>query len=744
MSLKNLSIILMLVFAVSACGDLNMNKKKKVTMASFSVCKMDVKRFSKIFTERIDDQLKCLEENLHLFIEMVKTDKPGYLSLKELKGYVDVHFKNEIDPEILEMMDQVFSISALMFGEDPKFISKESVSKLIDIFDFVNEQLVSSEFYKYFKDKDTKISFAEHNRRKAWIFAALTKVGNKIAESIVVNNNPNVIDITKFLKSFHSESNKSTLEKIEKLLFVKKIFLGGHEGFITAAELKRLGNMFGDISKIAFDLWKINDVEHLAEQQEEIINTLKSDIESLLGHFAYSRFDQVRLFTIYNIFDLVEMFAPEFMVYTKYKNEMLKVKEIFLESRSAAFTPGELYMLVNDLVLKNLKLGSFFFRAFRLNKDFLKNPNPLNYGIRTTFYMNQEEKEFKDYFNQIVKNYQYFKGAELAPLYSHNIRRSAYGMVEIAIFENIAKKIMAFYGDKKLSAKGGYSLTLEQITHIVHEFKNILVGEGIMRDGYLEDSAKSITLIATLFQSHSDGDGDVEVDEFVDFMITVYSAFKISGLMTDRLKEVCRLDEKGRFTPVCFRRHFKSMMHLKSKQGRKIADHFPKLFEFLMAMDYPGRLKFYTKAEKFTRTCTVFDDGSDVPMNQADIFMIFGGIIAIEQTFIRFDVNNSNLLDPNEVDNSYGTYAAAVKAIIPSEFLKKWSKDFYLYLMKYEKVPEVENVGFFRAVGEGMDFVLYKAFRNKQTTATRNTLATVLRVISEKSKSKVFPCETLR
>src|SRR5690606_21671247 len=119
--------------------------------------------------------------------------------------------------------------------------------------------------------------------------AALTKVGHKVAQEIIVKGNRNVINVIDFMRSFHTEINQEKLEKAEKLLFIKKIFLGGEENYITAKELKNLGSMVGDISKIAFDMWNIGNVEHLDSQQEEIFNTLKSDFESLVGHLAFKR-----------------------------------------------------------------------------------------------------------------------------------------------------------------------------------------------------------------------------------------------------------------------------------------------------------------------------------------------------------------------------------------------------------------------------------------------------------------------
>ena len=310
-------VLLIISMLLTSCGDLISSKDKEASMSHFAVCKMEIKEFSRFFTKRIDGQLKCLEQNLNLFIDIVQSDRPGYLGLKELKEYINIHFKDEVDPETIKMMDQVFNLSSLIFGDNPKYISKSSISKLIEIADYLNEQLVTSDFYTFFKEKAPGMSYSEHNRRKAKIFAAMTKVGRKISDVVSIDNNQNVINIIEFMRSFHTESNQEQLERAEKLLFIKRVFLGGRQDYITAKDVKKLGGMLGDLSKIAFDVWNIGHVEHLEDQQEAIFNTLKSDFESLTGHLAFSRYDQIRVFTIYNIFDVIDYFFPEFKKYTK-------------------------------------------------------------------------------------------------------------------------------------------------------------------------------------------------------------------------------------------------------------------------------------------------------------------------------------------------------------------------------------------------------------------------------------------
>jgi hypothetical protein len=158
---------------------------------------------------------------------------------------------------------------------------------------------------------------------------------------------------------------------------------------------------------------------------------------------------------------------------------------------------------------------------------------------------------------------------------------------------------------------------------------------------------------------------------------------------------------------------------------------------------------FIMETEKFARLCTKFDDGTDVPMNRYDMMSIFGGIINVEQTMARFDVNHNNILDPQEVEEAYKVYENAIRALIPEikvfgmNILQPLAKQFFLYLIKYKTLPDPKKFGTI------IDFVkfLTKFKSQKVASADRMTIATILKTLAVESpanKENPFDCSTLR
>ena len=129
----------------------------------------------------------------------------------------------------------------------------------------------------------------------------------------------------------------------------------------------------------------------------------------------------------------------------------------------------------------------------------------------------------------------------------------------------------------------------------------------------------------------------------------------------------------------------------------------------------------------------------------------WAGLLVIEQSMLRFDVNRDNILSPSELDKLYVVFRGALEALIPVDFLKRYSKDIFRYIVKFQRLPETEVKGFkslWRALRQGAHFVrfLFKSDRKQSVDADRMTYAAVLKIIAENTPSTdaPFDCETLR
>ena len=87
--MKNLIGLGLTILMITGCGDLFMGDKKdkSISLQAFS-CDLDTKAFSKILEHNIKGDIICLQEKIHSFIDLVKTDRPGYISEKTLVKFV--------------------------------------------------------------------------------------------------------------------------------------------------------------------------------------------------------------------------------------------------------------------------------------------------------------------------------------------------------------------------------------------------------------------------------------------------------------------------------------------------------------------------------------------------------------------------------------------------------------------------------------------------------------------------------
>jgi len=756
---------------LSSCGDLFMKDSNKSKSNQFATCEPDTSAFSEIFTANIKGDLLCLGENLNLFADIVKSDRPGELSHKELTSYLKKNVE-DIDPSTYDILRAIFDFNSILTGDDKNYITKSNIDKLIDTFILINKAMYQNDIYEYFTD-ESMTTYEEHLKRKSKIYFAFSQIEQAFYKNF--KNNTNKIDFRKFVDNFAGISDADFINKVHKVLFVKRIFIGGDPGELKANELKRMIGLVADASKILYDITHLSQIEHSDDEAEDIVEALKEDFDTLVRNLYIKNADE-SAFHLNDIFEVVTTFFPELAKYTQYKESILKIKNIFLKNNSETFYGDEVFILLNDIVLKNLQRGVFFFKAYATNKYFMDSTEKIENRLPKVPTTNLLEESFEDDFNRIAQDYANFKGTSKSAFYSNEIRRSALGMFEVATLEDIITRLFSFYVSRDDKAYGGYQISLGDMEKILLDFKEILRAEGLSLDteggkykAREANTAETISLLTSLFQYQSSGIPDtdeddpklIEVNEMTEFAISVISAAQVADKAFDFFADKCELDEKGRFMPDCYRDHFLDFFSEELDDNKTLGTYLPKLNENLNSMGNAEISDFLQTVEIFSRSCTYFDEAKteQVPMDKGDFLMLFGGIMAMESTFNRFDTGrgenyNNNILDVDEVERAYDeVYEGAVKALIPGNFLKKFGKSFYFYLVKYNKLPDVQNIesfsDFWRALKEGVGFIgfLLKRKHKKQAPANRYTLAMVLRILAEQSETNIenpFPCEVLR
>jgi hypothetical protein len=266
--------------------------------------------------------------------------------------------------------------------------------------------------------------------------------------------------------------------------------------------------------------------------------------------------------------------------------------------------------------------------------------------------------------------------------------------------------------------------------------------------GRIITTADNISLLGTLFQFQSDKNKVMDVNEATEFGVSLIGSISISDDLFDYFKsQKCTQDKFDRFDPACVRANFWRGFCTYYK------GYYPLMFQ---SMNAPKKCEdfqpstennlFLDKSISAARTCNVYTDGNkeEIPYSKGDFMSIVLALMHAETTVLRWDVNNNNIMDPDEVDKAYEIYSPALDGFLEgkSGIIKKLKKQIFQYLIKYEQIPDEKDFGSL------WKFVKFLLSFKKETPATRKTIVSVLNVIGEQNNkmpdADQFDCNLLR
>ena len=775
---KLLTFLFLSSFLLTSCGDLFMQKKKskKVTLRELVTCELNTEAFGDILTRDIKAEILCLQESLHLFMKIVKDEKPNRLNKIKLKKFLKD--KPEIDRNIFDIIDAVYDLSYLIFGGNVDNISRDNVDKLVDFLIVFNKHIWKIQYYfqNKYREENAKIDYDTHMGERRIVFEEANHIAQHLL-SIFIEQRPSgaedFIDLNRFIDLFFKNGNQATYEKIKKLIFTKRIFLGESNKRITHLELKDLIYKAPTIVRVTLDLIRMNRF-NFEYQQPEFLGLFKNDLKELKQVIYYDLNSKNYVAEIKDIIGVVNEFLPDFSIdFSRYPKELEQLKgKLFGGTGGHRIDADEIGVILDHAVYL-LDKGRFFFSIYDEYRDQLSDFKPISYDIFRNYPThNSLEESFRQDFARIASEYRFFKGSYSSPFYSNYFQRNPNGFFEIAMIEHLAKLLFKAYGQANPLARGGYHMTLEQTKSFMLEYKRFLVHQGIVQIGrkkgcdkpntydcHIDDlergeehinAANNLVLLSTLFQYQSDGcdNGKVclEVPEITEFAISLFTSLDVQDFFIARMEERCpAVDNYGRISVACFRDNFMDVMNVPRSNGFSMRDYLPRLYVFLDQLKENNTDKFYdffVQTEAFARTCTEYSNGQEVPMRKEDMMAIFAGILNIESTMLKFDKNNSNIMEHWEVmDAYYSTYQGAIKGMVKdmNSALVPLSKQIFQFLIKYREVPS-------GAAGI-TKFLRFLTRFNKKAPADRTTIAAILRIIGEQDASaqeNAFVCDKLK
>ncbi len=780
--LLNALILATMLIVLTACGDLLGTKvvPKEIDTTRFRAdCELELDAFKNILHQNISSQIRCLGANLNLFIKVVDTNRPGYMNLDSFEAYLRIN-QTGITPEILKALKQVYELNYLIRGEDRKYISKENVDDVINLAIVFNEQMALN-FGPIFQSEQ-EATYSLHKIHKSRVREAANKIMVSLLRTFRKERGGRIdtLDIPNLLQAFSTKDTEEVIAKIKKVLFVKKILLGGDKLILTHVELERFMFSFPYLAEIALDATRY---KYILLEQESILAMLKMDVENLTGIILNPKLgnrDTEYFFSLDDAYEMVRLFVPkESFDIDKFQNLIVYGKKIIMGGNKKVVLGGDFKNLLYHAE-KILGMGWVFHRMYD------KFRVPLESKLPVAINYNQAIVAFPEYPNELKKfiritqNYRMMKGEFDSAFYTREWRRNPDAVFELALYEYGLDLVLRFVDidpdpveglecKQEWGTKFPYAGTT--FTHGIDQFqlqcllkrleKELIAVDLIMPQRAIS-VADTVSLLGTLFQYQSDeninpstkkGTPILDVNEATEFAVSLITSIGMAKEMMKKYKVACdaEMDDFDRVSPSCFRKNFLKFMCQDYRQ------YYPLLFDSLgsAACDVPNT--DYNKAYldmtiKASRTCQNYHDANQKPTDEiyyseSDMFSILVAMMHVEATFLRWDKNKNNSLDPDEVNDAYQIYSWALDGFLVDKpsYIKLFKKQIYQFMIKYEEIPDEKDP---KSIGKFLKFLVSL---NKKSSATRKTFASVLYGISEENKkirvangTETFDCNWLR
>ncbi len=528
--------------------------------------------------------------------------------------------------------------------------------------------------------------------------------------------------IVPLVKNHIPDGNEELVKKLNALLFVKRIYLGGDKNQITHIEFARLINLIPDLMTIVYDLISFPYVEYGSLQNK--FSLLADDIDFLIKQVAFEPGSFEKLFSINELVQSLDALNFKFSdsKVSSFVESVKNVKVMVLGGDREIFTVKDFSLLAQKAQYA-MDMSRFAFEMYEDNQYLLSPSLPLSKeGIKKLndyYVVTTQESSHKNRFVRIVESYRLFNGSFEIPFYNNGVRRNAEGVVEIMLFDYVFGELFAYLNKVPSNPDKNHELKLEK-DHILLVLKQI---DDFLRVNDLsptkpERTADNVRLVTDLFQTQSNGDSKLNLNEAIEFLSLLRDAVNIAKSVKEEYQKnkSCDFLANGGISVKCYREHFFKMLEPKKKSFEKLFDFVDKAIKNNELEKLSELLK---RTEYFTRECAL----ETRPMLEKDFTVLIGGLLNIESTLIHFDVNEDNELNYDELEQAFPIYRAA---IIGAAQLKKWqeplARSIFFYLVKYQKLPSnLELISFaakFETVGD------------KKIKGDRVTIATLLKYIN--------------
>ncbi len=481
---------------------------------------------------------------------------------------------------------------------------------------------------------------------------------------------------------------------IEAAFAAKTLILGGEREKVTLTELIEFTEKLPELGLIAYDFLLLRP-----EGDRELFNftlprflALKKMLKVLPGNMV--------VLTNQDIIALLKEVMSEDVDASKFLPALENLKGKIFGGAKEHYTSSDLNGVIEKVqrLVENLAFNTTTYvaheRLLSLNIKLNKVPDVWHEDYK--YFSKTRLTELRAEFNNLIKRYKFLREPESGyQFYSHTYLRSSRGFTELAIVKWAADLIALGYGKLMPGKSDEYRVDMAATNTILYDYKPILEELGLWSKSP-ETFARNMLLLSDLFTLNSDGDYHISVPEITEYGPLVITAMKLGEELVTELEARCGTepgDESPLINVPCSRDNFFDVLLNKLNQKT----YMPHLAAYINEIDEATRVEFLAKVEGFARD--IKDD--NVPINKREYMLIFGAMLNIESTFLRYDINRDNKVDANELKEAFKTYRQAIIDIAKLDESKvKYTESIFLYLIKYMEIPSTTDLLWFHYVSD--------------------------------------------
>lgn len=685
----------------SSCGYMSDKPVENIDVYKsdeLQTCQIDVDKLAKIFKENQVAQIKCIEENFIQFTKYVKAKEPGKITEAELGLFVKRFFKNNPD-KIIDSLNLIFQINTILLKDESNKISNENITPLFNLLAQLNQEAVIInevlEHMNFVKSLDLKDSRGYSN--DFWImrkeFSESVNRFAKVAYEItLLNNKPDTqINLANFIKSLGTKFKIEAItnEKVDSLIFIKKLLVGGDREVISTQELREVLTKLPILASQIFDLYYIKKEnfktdEDLTKFYIKGFRQIKEQVKFTQSDFA--------LITIDQVLEILEDFITEYDVKSfKPSVEILKVK--LFGGKSTDVSLGDLSRILN---ITDDAIERYYYMqvAYMTNVTILESEKalvspkklPLKNMPKLEVVRTQERlNELHESFVDTANNFRYFRDKDYgAPYYNRNILRNKTGFIETNLSKWVAIKLLESYGH--IDDKREKQMTIQEFERFLFDAKPFLEAMRFWSPK-METFARNAVLLADLFQAQSNGDLKMNVNETSEYFTMLLTAIEASGRIKTEMLRTCEYkgDEKSPLiNDKCFYENYFPILLEQLGYGKKL----PKLNEYYKKENKEELVNYIKGVSGFAR-----DNSTDgTPVNTRDMTLVTGALLNIESTFIRFDRDQDNIIDYYELEEALQVYESVIIDMAGLRGGKEdYAKGVFMYMVSKMQIPLVDT-----------------------------------------------------